>query len=74
MQDLKPLYEAVLGGDAKTARSVTEQALATGVEPLELVKEFIVPAMDEVGLRFQCNDYFVPEHPSRRQRGRVAFG
>ena len=61
MQDLKPLYEAVLTGDAKTARSFTEQALAVGVEPLKLVNEAMVPAMDEVGRRFECNDYFVPE-------------
>src|SRR6266498_1670673 len=61
MQDLKPLFEAVLNGDAKTARSFTEQALAAGVEPLKLVNEFMVPAMDEVGRRFECNDYFVPE-------------
>jgi corrinoid protein of di/trimethylamine methyltransferase len=61
MQDLKPLYEAVLSGDAKTARSFTEQALAAGVEPLKLVHESMVPAMDEVGRRFECNEYFVPE-------------
>jgi 5-methyltetrahydrofolate--homocysteine methyltransferase len=61
MQDLKPLYKAVLSGDAKTARSFTEQALAAGVEPLKLVNESMVPAMDEVGRRFGCNEYFVPE-------------
>lgn len=61
MQDLKPLHEAVISGDAKTARSITEQALATGVEPIKLVNEFMVPAMDEVGRRFETNEYFVPE-------------
>ena len=61
MQDLKLLYDAILSGDAKTARSFTEQALAAGVEPLKLVNESMVPAMDEVGRRFECNQYFVPE-------------
>ena len=61
MQDLKPLSEAVLRGDAKAARAITEQALANGVEPLKLVNEFMVPAMDEVGRRFECSEYFVPE-------------
>jgi corrinoid protein of di/trimethylamine methyltransferase len=61
MQDLKPLYEAVLSGDAKTAKTITEQALAGGVEPLHLVQAFMMPAMAEVGRRFECNDYFVPE-------------
>ncbi|MCX8090111.1 MAG: corrinoid protein [Verrucomicrobiae bacterium] len=59
--DLQPLYDAVLSGDAKTARAVTEQALSAGVEPLKLVQEYMVPAMGEVGRRFECNEYFVPE-------------
>jgi 5-methyltetrahydrofolate--homocysteine methyltransferase len=61
MPDLKQLHDAVLSGDAKTAKSVTEQALAEGVAPLKLVQEYMVPAMGEVGRRFECNEYFVPE-------------
>ena len=61
MQDLKPLYEAVLNGDAKTAKATTEAALAAGVAPLTLVQEYMMPAMSEVGRRFECNEYFVPE-------------
>jgi corrinoid protein of di/trimethylamine methyltransferase len=61
MADWQPLYEAVLSGDAKTARTLTEQALASGTDPLALVNQFMVPAMDEVGRRFECNEYFVPE-------------
>jgi 5-methyltetrahydrofolate--homocysteine methyltransferase len=61
MQDLKPLFDAVLNGDAKTAKAITEQALAAGVDPVKLVQEHMVPAMSEVGRRFECNEYFVPE-------------
>lgn len=61
MQDLQDLHDAILKGDAKTAKSVTEQALTSGVEPLKLVQEFMVPAMGEVGRRFECEEYFVPE-------------
>lgn len=61
MQDLKLLYDAVIGGDAITARATAERALAEGVDPLKLVTEFMTPAMDEVGRRFECNEYFVPE-------------
>ena len=61
MQDLKPLHAAILKGDAKTAKTITEQALAAGVEPLKLVQEYMMPAMAEVGRRFECNEYFVPE-------------
>ena len=61
MADLKQLHDAVLNGDAKTAKAVTETALAENVEPMKLVQEFMMPAMAEVGRRFECNEYFVPE-------------
>ena len=61
MEELKQLHDAVLKGDAKSVRSLTEQALAAGVPPIRIVNEFMVPAMDEVGRRFECNEYFVPE-------------
>ena len=61
MTDWKLLSEAVITGDAKTAHTLTEQALAEGADPLRLVNECLVPAMDEVGRRFECSEYFVPE-------------
>lgn len=61
MQDLKPLYEAIINGDMKTARTATEAALAAGVEPMTLVQDYMMPAMSEVGRRFECEEYFVPE-------------
>jgi 5-methyltetrahydrofolate--homocysteine methyltransferase len=61
MADLKQLHDAILNGDAKVAKIMTEQGLAAGIEPLKLVQDYMMPAMDEVGRRFECNDYFVPE-------------
>jgi methylmalonyl-CoA mutase cobalamin-binding domain/chain len=61
MADLKQLHDAVLNGDAKTAKAVTEAALAEKVEPMKLVQEYMMPAMAEVGRRFECYEYFVPE-------------
>jgi 5-methyltetrahydrofolate--homocysteine methyltransferase len=61
MPDLKPLHDAILTGDMKTAKAATEAALAAGVEPMTLVQETMMPAMDEVGRKFECNEYFVPE-------------
>jgi corrinoid protein of di/trimethylamine methyltransferase len=61
MPDLKQLYEAVVEGNAKLARSVTESALAEGTDPQVLVNDFMIPAMNEVGRRFESNECFVPE-------------
>jgi corrinoid protein of di/trimethylamine methyltransferase len=59
--DLHKLYDAVLSGDHKTSITVTQQALAEGVTPIELITNYMVPAMDEVGKLFECEEYFVPE-------------
>jgi corrinoid protein of di/trimethylamine methyltransferase len=55
------LYDAILKGNAKKAEEVTKAALAANVNPSELVQKYMIPAMDEVGKRFECNEYFVPE-------------
>ncbi len=61
MVDLSKLYNAIIRGDLKTAKSLTEQAIGEGIDPQELITTFLIPAMDEVGRRFECNEYFVPE-------------
>jgi corrinoid protein of di/trimethylamine methyltransferase len=61
MSDPAELYDAILHGNAKKAEEVTKVALAAGVNPSELVQKYMIPAMDEVGKRFECNEYFVPE-------------
>ena len=61
MDDQHPLYKSILTGDAKLARATTEKALAEGTDPLKLVQNFMMPAMAEVGRRFECNEFFVPE-------------
>lgn len=61
MADLQKLHDAVLNGDAKTAVAVTSEAIAEKVPPLTLIQNAMVPAMDEVGRRFENEEYFVPE-------------
>ncbi len=61
MSKFQSLFDAVVKGDARAARSLTEEALAAGVAPLTLVNEAMAPAMDEVGRRFECSEAFVPE-------------
>ncbi len=55
------LYEAILNGDAKKAYAATQAALAAGATPMELIQESMVPAMDQVGRLFECEEYYVPE-------------
>ena len=61
MADLKKLHDAVLNGDTKTAVAITRQAIAENLDPLGLMSGTMVPAMDEVGRRYEQEEYFVPE-------------
>jgi len=61
MEQLQKLSEAIINGDAKTARELTREALNHRVDPKVIVKDYLIPAMDEVGKRFECNEFFVPE-------------
>lgn len=61
MQTWQSLHDAVLKGDATAARTLTEEAIASGADPLELVNRGMMPAMDEAGRRFECSEFFVPE-------------
>jgi methylmalonyl-CoA mutase cobalamin-binding domain/chain len=61
MTEREQLSEAILNGDAKASVSLTAQLIAANASPMELVSDCMIPAMDEVGRRFECEDYFVPE-------------
>lgn len=61
MSDPAELYDAILTGNARKAEDVTKAALEANVDPTELLAKYMIPAMDEVGKRFECNEYFVPE-------------
>ena len=61
MAQNQELYDAILNGNAKKAHAVTQEALAAGVEPMALIADSMVPAMDEVGRLFEAEEYFVPE-------------
>ena len=61
MADLSELYDAILTGNAPKAEEVTRAALEEKTDPTELLSKYMIPAMDEVGKRFECNEYFVPE-------------
>ncbi len=59
--DLSRLYDAILAGDAATAIQIAETAVAGKADPQDLLTKYMIPAMDEVGRRFEANEYFVPE-------------
>ncbi len=61
MFDLTPLTEAVVAGNAPKTKELTAKALEAGVTPGVILQEGLIPGMAEVGRRFECREYYVPE-------------
>ena len=59
--DLKPVYEAVINGNQKVVAEGVQAALDGGVSPSTILFDYLIPAMSEVGERFERNEFFVPE-------------
>ena len=58
---LQGIYQAVLEGDLATIQSKVKQALAAGATPATILNDSMIPAITEVGRKFQCGEYFLPE-------------
>jgi 5-methyltetrahydrofolate--homocysteine methyltransferase len=61
MAEPESLTDAIIRGRHTEARALTEAAIAAGADPLALVHDAMIPAMNEVGRRFECQEYFVPQ-------------
>lgn len=61
MSENTALYNSIIEGDAATAVSEVQTAIAAGATPQSIMEESLIPGMSEVGRRFECNEYFVPE-------------
>lgn len=52
---------SVIEGQAERAAALTREALDQDISPSDILNQAMIPAMDEVGVRFQNNDFFLPE-------------
>jgi 5-methyltetrahydrofolate--homocysteine methyltransferase len=61
VQLLDDIRACVIDGQWERSRELTQQALDQNLSPSEILNGALIPAMDEVGVRFQNNDFFLPE-------------
>ena len=61
MADYSALKEAVIEGNAKEAKALTQAALDEGLGPQEILDEALIPAMDIVGEKFSAREFYIPE-------------
>jgi methylmalonyl-CoA mutase cobalamin-binding domain/chain len=58
---LAELYDKTMTGNGPAVLDLTRQGLATGLGPETLLYQALIPALEEVGARFERGDFFVPE-------------
>lgn len=58
---LDGLYDNTLDGEAEPVVALTREGLELGMEPLTLLFDALIPALEEVGRLFEVGEYFVPE-------------
>ena len=58
---LQGLYDETLVGNGPRVLELTHEALAMDMEPQTLLFDSLIPALEEVGARFERGDFFVPE-------------
>ena len=58
---IKGLYDETLVGNAPSVLELTKRGLAEGMGPETILYEALIPALEEVGARFERGDFFVPE-------------
>ncbi|HNR96229.1 MAG: Methionine synthase [Chloroflexi bacterium ADurb.Bin180] len=55
------LYESVVNGDGEAVKELTARGVAEGLSASELLNTVLIPAMTDVGQRFERQEFFVPE-------------
>lgn len=68
------LTEALHNGEVEASEQLTRQLLELGCDPVETVREVIVPALTEVGVRFQSMEIFLPELILSAQAAQASTG
>ncbi len=61
MADYEALKQAVISGTVAQVKELTQQALTQGRNPQEVLDQGLIPAMDIVGQKFSCHEFYIPE-------------
>ncbi|MGC1122273.1 MAG: corrinoid protein [Candidatus Methanofastidiosia archaeon] len=61
MSELDRIAEALIEGNAPQVKRLTEEALSSGVDPLDIINKGLIKGMDVVGTKFRTMEISVPE-------------
>ena len=58
---LDELYDGTIDGERESVVALTNEGLALGMDPLVILFDSLIPALEEVGRFFEEGTFFVPE-------------
>lgn len=58
---LQNVAAAILNGSKDSALEWAEKGLQSGIKPLELISNGLTVGLDEVGDKFECGEYYLPD-------------
>ena len=61
MANYDALKTAVIEGKMAQVKTLTQQALDQGKTAQEILDQALIPAMDTVGEKFTCHEFYIPE-------------
>ncbi|MDR1946076.1 MAG: homocysteine S-methyltransferase family protein [Desulfovibrio sp.] len=67
------LKDAVISGRLETAETLTRAALEAGEDPFAIVGERLIPAINEVGARYERKEFFLPQLIRAAESMQAAF-
>ncbi|MBE2270892.1 MAG: cobalamin B12-binding domain-containing protein [Anaerolinea sp.] len=59
--ELVQMRQAIIDGSAAQAVAAAQAALDAKITPSEIINDVVIPAMEIVGEKFECGEYFLPE-------------
>ncbi|MGE5453738.1 MAG: cobalamin-dependent protein, partial [Methylocystaceae bacterium] len=73
MGEASAVYQAVVSGDQHLVVERLDTELQVGISALELVNQHLVPAIEEVGRRYDRKEYFLPQLMRSAETMKTAF-
>lgn len=75
-QDVQPaerIHAAVLQGRKEPVADEVHALLAEGADPLSLINDVLIPALDDVGDKFQKGTFFLPQLMASAEAAKAGF-
>ncbi len=54
-------YKAISEGNVEDVKKLTQEALDSGEKAESILKDGLLPAMDQIGIKFKNNEIYIPE-------------